>query len=66
MVYTQKAMTDYGLTNPGIGGALLDAAGVLGVLGVWGFLLTRAIEKGFLLPTKDPMLHESMKHKNYV
>ena len=66
MVYTEKAITDYGLSNPGVTGAWLDAAGVLGVLGVWGFLLTRAIEKGFLLPTKDPMLHESMKHKNYV
>jgi len=65
MVYTEKVVAD-GLANPGTIGIVLDVAGVLGVLGVWGFLLTRAIEKGYLLPTKDPMLHESMSHKNYV
>lgn len=66
MVYTPLATTNGDLVDPGLPGIWLDAAGVLGVLGVWGFFLTRAVEKGYLLPTKDPMLHESMKHANYV
>ncbi|MFK7884276.1 MAG: hypothetical protein AB8F26_08875 [Phycisphaerales bacterium] len=65
MVYTPEVIAS-GVSDPGIAGIWLDAVGVLGVLGVWGFLLTRAIEAGNLLPTKDAMLHESMKHKNYV
>lgn len=66
MVYTPLVTTNGDLVDPGLRGIWLDAAGVLGVLGVWGFFLTRAVEKGYLLPTKDPMLHESMKHANYV
>lgn len=65
MVYTPE-VTSGGLSDPGVVGVWLDAAGALGVLGVWGFFLCRALEKGYLLPTKDPMLHESMHHRNYV
>lgn len=65
MVYTPGVVAK-GLEDPGVIGYLLDAAGVLGVVGVWGFLFTRRLESGPLLPIKDPMLHESMKHHNYV
>lgn len=67
MVYVPNdAVVQGGLTDPGAVGFLLDAAGVVGVLGVWGWLLTLRVESGWLLPIKDPMLHESLKHKNYV
>lgn len=67
MVYVQtKAVLAAGLQDPGLPGIWLDIAGVVGVLGVWGWLLTRRVESGPLLPIKDPLLHESMAHKNYV
>lgn len=64
MVYVPAVMA--GDANPGLGGVWLDIVGVLGVLGVWGWLLIRKIESSPLLPTKDALLHESMAHKNYV
>jgi len=64
MVYVPAAVG--GDANPGLGGIWLDAVGVVGVLGVWAWLLIRRIESAPLLPTKDAMLHESMAHKNYV
>lgn len=45
---------------------LLDIAGVVGVLGIFGAILVWKVGRGPLLPLKDPMLHESMNHKNYV
>ena len=67
MVYvqTQPVLAD-GLQEPGLAGIWLDLAGVAGVLGIWGWLLTRRLESGPLLPIKDPLLHEFMAHKNYV
>ncbi|MBL4590840.1 MAG: hypothetical protein JKY96_02655 [Phycisphaerales bacterium] len=44
----------------------LDIAGVVGVLGIFGAILTWKIGRSNLLPIKDPMLHEAMSHKNYV
>ncbi len=67
MVYVQiPAVVNAGLQDPGLRGIWLDIAGVVGVLGVWGWLLTRRVESGPLLPLKDPLLHESMAHRNYV
>lgn len=67
MVYVQtQPVLEAGLEEPGLYGIWLDAAGALGVLGIWGWLMIRRVESGPLLPTKDPMLHESMAHKNYV
>lgn len=67
MVYVQtQPVLEAGLQEPGLSGIWLDAAGALGVLGIWGWLMIRRVESGPLLPTKDPMLHESMAHKNYV
>ncbi len=53
-------------SDPGLFGIVLDFAGVLGVLGIFGGLIALKIAKSPLLPLKDPMLHESMGHKNYV
>jgi len=50
----------------GIVGLLIDIAGVVGVLGIFAGVAALKIAKSPLLPIKDPMLHESMKHKNYV
>jgi hypothetical protein len=44
----------------------LDVAGVVGVLGIFAGLVALKIAKSPLLPLKDPMLHECMKHKNFV
>lgn len=57
-----------GEVDPGFasGSVLFDLAGVLGVLGIYGAILVWKIGKSPLLPIKDPMLHESMNHKNYV
>ncbi len=52
--------------GPGMMGWWLDAAGILGVLGIYGALLIRQTASAPLIPTKDPMLHEAMAHKNYV
>lgn len=50
----------------GIVGLLIDIAGVVGVLGIFAGVAAMKIAKSPLLPLKDPMLHEAMKHKNYV
>lgn len=64
MVYLPNALP--GEQDPGLTGAWLDLAGVVGVLGIWGWLMARRIESAPLLPLKDPLLHESMNHRNYV
>lgn len=67
MVYVQvPAVVEAGLVEPGLFGVFLDAAGLVGVLGLWGWLFTRRLESGPLLPLKDPLLHESMAHRNFV
>ncbi|MDF1809543.1 MAG: hypothetical protein P1U42_07605 [Phycisphaerales bacterium] len=53
-------------SNAGVFGIVLDIAGVVGVLGIFAGLVALKVAKSPLLPIKDPMLHESMKHKNYV
>jgi len=57
-----------GVPDPGYasGSVLFDLAGVVGVLGIYGAILAWKIGRSPLLPIKDPMLHESMNHKNYV
>ncbi len=64
MVYVPAAMP--GEADPGVMGIWLDAAGAVGVLGVWGWLMTRRLESAPLMPLKDPLLHESMAHRNYT
>jgi len=61
MVYLNTEATD-----PGLAGIWLDIAGVVGVMGIFGGFVALKVANGPLLPTKDPMLHECMHHKNYV
>ena len=61
MVYLNSIDAD-----PGLAMIWLDIAGVVGVLGIFGGLVALKIPKSPLLPLKDPMLHECLKHKNYV
>ena len=44
----------------------LDLVGIFGILAMFAGLVAMKIAKGPLLPLKDPLLHEAMKHKNYV
>ncbi len=44
----------------------IDAAGVAGVLGVFGFLVMRRISSGPLVAVNDAWIDEAMHHKNYV
>ncbi|MEM0982657.1 MAG: hypothetical protein AAGI17_01765 [Planctomycetota bacterium] len=50
----------------GPAGWWLDIAGVIGVLGVFGYFLLGKITQSALIPIKDPRLEECLKHKNYV
>ncbi|MBO6513750.1 MAG: hypothetical protein JJ974_07285 [Phycisphaerales bacterium] len=52
--------------SPSVPGHLINAASVLGVIMIFGWLICGKITKSPLIPTKDPMLHESLSHKNYV
>jgi hypothetical protein len=65
MVYMNASVMET-TTDPGLSGIWLDIAGVVGVLGIFGGFVALKIAKSPLLPLKDPMLHESMHHKNYV
>ncbi len=47
-------------------GVVIYAAGTLGVILLFGWFVSAKITTAPLIPTKDPLLHESMKHKNYV
>ncbi len=52
--------------SPTISALLINAASALGVIMVFGWFVCNKITKSPLIPTKDPMLHEALKHKNYV
>jgi len=53
-------------SGAGITSMLIDISGVVGALGIFGGLVALKVAKSPLLPLKDPMLHESLKHKNFV
>jgi hypothetical protein len=44
----------------------LDAAGIIGALGVYFAFVVKKVFSGQLLPTRDPKLPEAIGHKNYV
>jgi len=44
----------------------IDAVAIIGVLGVYLGMLTRTIASGPLVPLKDPRMHESLAHRNWV
>jgi hypothetical protein len=52
--------------SKGVASLWVDAAGILGVLGLYGFLLARKVASGPLVPLQDPRYRESLTHKNYV
>jgi hypothetical protein len=52
--------------EPSVAGWWLDLVGILGVLGVYGALLVRALASGPLVPMKDPRLGKALAHANYV
>jgi hypothetical protein len=47
-------------------GLWLDAAGILGVMLLWGGLLIRTIIRAPLVPLHDPRMPEALHHRNYV
>ncbi len=47
-------------------GLVIYAAGALGIIFLFGWFVSMKVTKSPLIPTKDPLLHEAMKHKNYV
>ncbi len=54
-------------TDPiGVSGLWIDAAGLAGALGVFGFLLMRRVSSGPLVAVHDAWIDEGMHHKNYV
>jgi len=67
MAYIILPMVNAGAeSSTSVPGMLIHAAGALGVLMLFGVAICGKITKSPLIPTKDPMLHEAMKHKNYV
>lgn len=52
--------------SPSVSGHFINAVSVLGVIMIFGWLICGKITKSPLIPTKDPMLHEALSHKNYV
>lgn len=49
-----------------VGKVWLDAAGIIGVLGVFLGLVIRQVVSGPLIPGRDPRLPEALHHRNYV
>ncbi|MHA7813730.1 MAG: hypothetical protein ACX94C_10105 [Phycisphaerales bacterium] len=69
MVWILRPMVDFANpaeNDPGLANIWLDIAGIVGALGLYAGLVALKVAKGPLLPLKDPMLHEALKHKNYV
>ncbi|MFT5424612.1 MAG: hypothetical protein ACI89L_002409 [Phycisphaerales bacterium] len=65
MVYTDAAWTpDLAAATPA--NWWLDIAGLAAAAGIYFFFLIKKLGDGPLVPLKDPMLPESMAHKNYV
>jgi len=62
LVYAGPEFTD----KIQLGRIWLDAAGVLGILGIFLGLVVRQVASGPLIPTRDPRLGEALHHRNYV
>ncbi len=52
--------------GPGLAAAWLDAAGIVGVLGIYFGILARRVASGPLVAFNDPRMSETLSHKNYV
>lgn len=66
IILPMLAVGDTHAASPSVPGHLINAVSVLGVILIFGWLVCNKITKSPLIPTKDPMLHESLSHKNYV
>ena len=69
MVWILRPMADFAATSvdgSSIVRIALDLVGIFGILAMYFGLVAIKVSKGPLLPLKDPMLHEALKHKNYV
>jgi hypothetical protein len=69
MVWILRPMVDFAgpeSASSGLANIWLDICGVVGPIGIFGGFVAMKIAKGPLLPLKDPLLHEALKHKNYV
>jgi hypothetical protein len=66
IVLPMLTINDAHAQAPSVPGHLIHAAAVLGVILIYGWFVTRKITQSPLIPTKDPMLHEALSHKNYV
>lgn len=69
MVWILRPMADFGapsVESSSIVRIALDLVGIFGVLAMYAGIVALKVTKGPLLPLKDPMLHEALKHKNYV
>jgi hypothetical protein len=66
IILPMLAVNDANHASPTLPGHLIQACAVLGVIFIYGYAVTRKITKSPLIPTKDPMLHEALAHKNYV
>ncbi len=69
MVWILRPMADFAATTvdgSSIVRIALDLVGIFGILAMYFGLVAIKVSKGPLLPLKDPMLHEALKHKNYV
>jgi len=69
MIWIMRPMVYAGLPAaevPGPENWWVDAVAIIGVLGLYLGTLVRRIGAGPLVPLKDPRLHESLAHKNYV
>jgi hypothetical protein len=66
IILPMLTVNDANHAEPTIPGHLIHAAAILGVICIYGWFVTVKITKSPLIPTKDPMLHEALAHKNYV
>ncbi|MDF1870119.1 MAG: hypothetical protein P1U30_06980 [Phycisphaerales bacterium] len=66
IILPMLAVQDPSHATPKISEHLITVASVLGVVMIYGWFATMKMTKSPLIPTKDPMLHEALSHKNYV
>lgn len=66
IILPMLSVGDAHAASPSVPGHLINAVSVLGVIMIFGWLVCNKITKSPLIPTKDPMLHESLSHKNYI
>lgn len=69
MIWIMRPMVYAGVPAAEVPGAAtwwVDAVAIIGVLGLYLGTLVRRIGAGPLVPLKDPRLHESLAHKNFV